>query len=78
VAGAIGQVTSGALYALGDTRTPPVIGAIGFTLGIGLKLAGVRWLGTPGIALGTTIYYVVNLLLLNGALVRSVKQRSGA
>jgi putative peptidoglycan lipid II flippase len=75
VAGAAGQVTSGALYAIGDTRTPPLIGAIGFTLGIGLKLAGVTWIGTPGIALGTTIYYVLNLGLLHRMLIRRLEQR---
>jgi putative peptidoglycan lipid II flippase len=78
VAGAIGQVTTGALYAIGDTRTPPTIGAIGFTLGVGLKLVGVRWLGTPGIALGTTIYYILNLSLLNWMLARRLHARGAA
>jgi len=75
VAGSIGQVTTGGFYAIGDTRSPPLIGAVGFTLGIGLKLAGVAMMGTAGIALGTTIYYAINLGLLHRMLVRRLDQR---
>jgi peptidoglycan biosynthesis protein MviN/MurJ (putative lipid II flippase) len=64
VGGAMGQILSTAFYAKGTTGTPTKIGAVGFTLGVGLKTAGFFTLGLPGIALGATVYYLFNVFAL--------------
>lgn len=64
VGGATGQILSTAFYAKGTTGTPTKIGAVGFTLGVGLKTAGFFALGLPGIALGATVYYLLNVFAL--------------
>ena len=64
VAGAMGQITSAAFYARGDTTTPTVVGAIGFTIGIILKVVGFFHFGLVGIAAGTTLYYILNMVVL--------------
>jgi peptidoglycan biosynthesis protein MviN/MurJ (putative lipid II flippase) len=64
MAGLVGQVISNAFYATGDTRTPTVIGAIGFTLGIGIKVIGFFLLGVVGIALATGIYSIGNAIAM--------------
>jgi len=60
IGGVMGQVLSSAFYAKGDVETPTKVGIIGFTLGIGLKVLGFVAVGLPGIAFGTTLYYLGN------------------
>lgn len=64
VGGALGQILSSAFYAKADTVTPTKIGAAVFTVGMVLKVAGFFLLGLLGIAIGTSLYY----LLAGGAL----------
>jgi putative peptidoglycan lipid II flippase len=64
VAGAMGQITSAAFYARGDTTTPTIVGVVGFTVGIVLKVAGFFQFGLVGIAAGTTLYYLLNMVVL--------------
>ncbi|MHB8171591.1 MAG: lipid II flippase MurJ [Thermincolia bacterium] len=64
VGGAMGQILSAAFYAKGSTVTPTRIGAMGFTLGIVLKVTGFYLFGLIGIAIGTTLYYMLNVLVL--------------
>lgn len=59
-AAAFGDLIAKSFYALGDTRTPSLIGAVGFTLGIGLKILGVRWGGVYGLAWASSLYYLLN------------------
>lgn len=62
--GVAGQILALSFYALGDTSTPTRIGVVGFTLGIGLKVGGFYLFGVLGIALGTSVYYLLNAVLL--------------
>ncbi len=64
VGGAFGDVAAKIFYSLSDTRTPTVIGCIGFTLGLGLKLTLVPSMGVAAIALATSLYYLLNLALM--------------
>lgn len=64
IGGAFGDVAAKIFYSLSDTRTPTVIGCIGFTLGLGLKVALVPSLGVAAIALATSLYYLFNLALM--------------
>jgi putative peptidoglycan lipid II flippase len=65
VGGGLGQVISTAFYARGDTTTPTRIGIFGFTLGIGFKIGGFALLGLGGIAIGTSLYYLLNVVMLS-------------
>lgn len=62
--GLVGQVLASTFYALADTRTPTVASIVGFTCGIGFKVAGFAWGGLLGLALGTTAYFTLNLVVL--------------
>lgn len=64
IGGLIGQILASAFYAKGNTTTPARVGVLGFTLGIGLKVAGFFQFGLLGIAAGTSAYYVVNACAL--------------
>jgi putative peptidoglycan lipid II flippase len=64
IAGALGQLVSASFYAKGDTATPTLVGVIGFTIGVFLKVIGFLHFGLIGIAAGTTLYYILNLLVL--------------
>jgi putative peptidoglycan lipid II flippase len=64
IAGSMGQIASAAFYAKGNTATPTIVGVIGFTLGIAAKVFGFFQFGLVGIAAGTTLYYLLNLVVL--------------
>lgn len=64
VAGVMGLILSSAFYARGDTKTPTMIGILGFSAGIVLKVIGFYWAGVLGLAIGTTVYYIANAILL--------------
>lgn len=72
VGGVLGQILSTAFYAHGDTKTPTKIGAAGYSIGIALKIAGFYCFGVLGIALGTTIYYILNAIWLKIILDRNI------
>lgn len=65
IGGALGQVLSTSFYAKGDTKTPTRIGVAGFTLGVVLKVLGYLQAGILGLAVGTTLYYLLNAYLLH-------------
>ena len=62
---AAGTAVVAVFYAMGDTRTPALIGSAGFVLGLAAKAAGFLAAGLPGLAAATSLYYLLNL----GALV---------
>jgi putative peptidoglycan lipid II flippase len=64
IGGAMGQILSTAFYAKGNTLTPTKVGITGFSLGIVFKVIGFFSFGLVGIALGTTLYYFLNVFLL--------------
>jgi putative peptidoglycan lipid II flippase len=53
-----------AFYALRDSRTPVVVGALSVAFNIALNLALVRWLGFRGLALGTAASALFNAVVL--------------
>lgn len=62
--GLVGQVLASTFYALADTKTPTTASIVGFTFGLGFKILGYAWGGVVGLALGTTLYFMLNLVLL--------------
>ena len=75
VGGAVGQILSSSFYAKGNTRTPTRIGIFGFTLGLGFKVLGFWLWGVLGIAVGTSLYYLINAFLLKFLLSQRLRKR---
>jgi putative peptidoglycan lipid II flippase len=75
IGGALGQILSNGFYAKGNTRTPTKIGVFGFIIGLGMKVAGFLYWGILGIAVGTSLYYVLNAFLLNFVLQKNLNKR---
>lgn len=76
--GIIGQVLASSFYALADTKTPTKASIVGFTCGIGFKIGGFMWGGLVGLALGTTAYFFLNLVLLTTLLERKLARLRAA
>ncbi|MRS98700.1 virulence factor MviN [Ralstonia pickettii] len=70
ISGLTGQVLSTSFYAMSDTKTPTKVGVIGFTLGIGLKIAGLFLGGVIGIAIGSGVYMIFNSVAMYSMLFR--------
>jgi peptidoglycan biosynthesis protein MviN/MurJ (putative lipid II flippase) len=64
IGGAIGQILSSSFYAMADTVTPTKIGAVGFTVGIALKISGFFLFGLLGIAFGASLHYFLTAAAL--------------
>lgn len=78
VFGAMGQVAAVSFYALGDTKTPTFIGALGFTVGIGFKIVGFLRGGVVGLALATSAYYLLVLVVLQVVSNRRIRRAVAA
>jgi putative peptidoglycan lipid II flippase len=63
VGGAMGAVSSSSFYASGDTTTPTRIGIYSYTIYIPAKFVIFYYFGVLGLALTTSAFYLVNLLL---------------
>jgi putative peptidoglycan lipid II flippase len=63
IGGAMGQITSTTFYAMGDTRTPTRMSIVTYTLYVPAKVLSFIWFGLIGLALATTVYLFLNLLL---------------
>jgi putative peptidoglycan lipid II flippase len=63
IAGAMGQITSITFYAMGDTRTPTRMSIITYTIYIPAKVLGFMYYGLIGLAVVTSIYLFVNLIV---------------
>jgi putative peptidoglycan lipid II flippase len=66
LAGSVAEIATKSLYSRGSTRVPAVIAAVGFTLGIALKLTLSQAFGIRGVAAGTSIYYLLNMTAFLG------------
>jgi len=73
--GSVGQILASSFYAKGNTATPTKLLILSFTIGIFLKLGGFYFLGVLGIAIGTSLYYFLNLILLKYSLLIRLKNR---
>lgn len=70
--GMLGQILSISFYAIGNTKTPTIIGVSGYTLGMILKIAGFVNFGIIGVAVATSIYYMINASALYLSLKKEV------
>lgn len=61
--GALGQVTSLAFYALGDTRTPTRLGIWTYTVYIPAKILVFIYYGLTGMAVSISVYVALNFIL---------------
>jgi putative peptidoglycan lipid II flippase len=75
VGGGVGEIASKAFYAFADTRTPVIVGSVGFTLGLILKVLLVPISGAAGIALATSFYYLFNAGFMSGLVMRRLGTR---
>jgi len=74
VGGAIGQILSSSFYSLGNTITPTRIGVFGYIVGVILKMIGFRLRGALGIAIATSIYYLINASMLYVSLEKRLRK----
>jgi len=63
VGGALGQISSSAFYASGDTTTPTRLGIYTYTFYIPAKVVLFYHFGVLGLALSTSFFFLVNFLL---------------
>jgi len=63
IAGAMGQITSTAFYAMGDTRTPTRMSIVTYSLYIPAKVFAFMRYGLMGLAVMTSVYLFVNLII---------------
>lgn len=78
IGGALGQTLTSSFYSLGETKLPTKIGIFSFTIGIVLKIIGFRIGGILGLAIATSLYYVIYnttlILSLNSLLSTKTKK----
>ena len=58
-----GQISASSFFALGDTLTPTRVGIYSYTLYIPLKISLFYYFGVFGLALSTSLFYIVNMVL---------------
>jgi putative peptidoglycan lipid II flippase len=63
IGGTVGQVTSVAFYAMGDTKTPTNLFIWTFTIYIPIKVLAFLKYGLMGLAVATSAHLIVNFLL---------------
>jgi len=63
IAGAMGVITSKTFYAMGDTRTPTRMSIVTYTLYIPAKVLGFYRYGLVGLAVVTSAYLFLNLVI---------------
>lgn len=74
-AAASGTVLVAGFYALGDTKTPVLIGMIGFIIGIALKILLFPVYGMQGLAMASSTYLMFNIFLFLLILERKVSRK---
>jgi putative peptidoglycan lipid II flippase len=73
IGGFLGAVLANAFYALGDTKTITYIGISMFTIGILLKISGVFLFSYVGVALATSLYFLLAVIVEMMILQRKIK-----
>lgn len=74
IGGLAGLVLAESFFAKGDSRTPALVLATLFTLGIGFKAVGFDLGGIEGLAFGTSIYFFLYPFVLYILLEKSLKE----
>jgi putative peptidoglycan lipid II flippase len=62
IGGGAGQVTSGAFYAMGDTRTPTMLFIVTYTVYVPIKIIVFLRYGVIGLAAATSLHLIINFL----------------
>jgi peptidoglycan biosynthesis protein MviN/MurJ (putative lipid II flippase) len=70
IGGAIGQLTSIAFYAQGDTKTPTILGVWSYTVYVPIKFIAFFVYGLVGLAVSTILFCLVNGIIQHVALQR--------
>ncbi len=76
IAGSVGQITSSAFYAFGDTRTTTRLGIVTYTIYIPAKVLAFFSFGLMGVAVATSLFVAVNVML-QMALIGPAQRRAG-
>ena len=63
IGGGMGAITSTTFYAKGDTRTPTTLGIWTYTIYLPLKVASFILFKLTGLAISTSLFYMVNFIL---------------
>jgi len=63
IGGLAGHVTSSTFYACGDTATPTKLSMVSYTIYVPLKIVAFYLWGIMGLAIVTSAYYLISLLL---------------
>ena len=63
VGGMLGSISANSFYVAGDTKTFTVFAMVSFTSGIGMKIAGAKLFSLYGIALATSLYFLLTPLI---------------
>lgn len=66
VGGSLGEIAAKVFYSRQNTRTPVIVGLIGFGIGAALKFHWVRPHGVQGLATATSAFYLLNAVVLLG------------
>lgn len=66
VGGSLGEIAAKVFYSWQNTRTPVIIGLIGFSIGAALKFHWVQPHGILGLAAATSAYYLLNVIVMLG------------
>lgn len=63
IGGATGQIASSAFYSIGDTGTPTRLSIVSYTVYIPSKVGAFYFGGVFGLAVATSAYYMINVLV---------------
>lgn len=66
VGGSLGEIAAKVFYSRQNTRTPVIVGLIGFGIGVALKFVWVGPHGILGLAAATSVFYLLNAVVLLG------------
>ncbi|MBC7820582.1 MAG: polysaccharide biosynthesis C-terminal domain-containing protein, partial [Planctomycetaceae bacterium] len=66
------EVAAKVFFSQQNTRTPVIVGLIGFSIGVALKFIWVRSSGVIGLAAATSAFYLINAVTLLGLTARQL------
>ena len=73
IGGPMGSILATSFYAKGNTSTPIKAGVITYFLCVGLKIVGFIKFGVVGIAIGTTVNFMLDILVMYMLLERELR-----